>query len=68
MKLSKNLLQAMTIGLAIGATATLTTSCNSIKEDAQVEPKVEAGTEQVENSTEHVENWDDYDCPPCGRG
>lgn len=64
MKLSKNLLQAMTVGLAIGAAASVT-SCSLLTEDAEVKPQ----TEQARKAdTCEGTGVRDYECGPCGMG
>ena len=67
MKLSKNLLQAMTVGLALGATAT---SCSFIAGEAEVTPEtIECTTECDTKCNGHSQTpSDEWDCPPCGLG
>ncbi len=68
MKLSKKLLQAMTVSLALGATVATTSSCSSLKEQAEITPEnevrvISCGINGEEDKSQTV----DY-CPLCGRG
>lgn len=57
----------MTMSLAVGATIAVT-SCNSLKENAEVKPDGEACTVLCgESCSDHKGQTIDY-CPPCGRG
>ena len=63
MKLSKNLIQAIAIGITIGAAS----SCTPVKEASEVHLKTcEEGCDidhgKVEQNNHH------YDCPACGMG
>jgi len=63
MKLSKSLLQAMAIGLAVGAAAP---SCTLLENTNDVKPQEEKASEGKcttdDGQTQH------YDCPACGMG
>lgn len=71
MKLSKKLLQAMTMSLAIGATVT-TTSCSVLSGDVDILPADsdnEKCTENCGTNCEHAKNvFTADDCPACGLG
>ena len=68
MKLSKKLLQAMTMSLTIGAAVATTSSCTSLKENAEITPKSETCTINCGIiCLKHDNEMVDY-CPPCGRG
>lgn len=64
MKLSKNLLQAMAVGLAIGA-AVSTSSCSLLTEESEIEPHMENPKKADKCETEPTA---DYNCPACGLG
>lgn len=67
MKLSKNLLQAMTVGLALGA-VTVTTSCDAVKENTEAKPqKIKCTDACDENCTSNHVIYDEP-CPACGMG
>jgi hypothetical protein len=57
MKLSKKLLQAMTVGLAIGA-VTVTISCDSLRET----------TDACDMKCTSDHEVPEFDCPACGMG
>ena len=68
MKLSKKLLQAMTMSLAVGATV-VGTSCSSLRENAEVTPEAEKCTVQCLVKCEHDKGLFTGDnCPACGLG
>lgn len=71
MKLSKKLLQTMTISLAIGATIT-TTSCTALSGDVEILPAdsdSEKCTEKCDTNCEHADNvYTPENCPLCGLG
>jgi hypothetical protein len=70
MKLSKKLLQAMTMGLAIGATVT-TSSCTALGGDVNILPVAEDDkcTEKCDTNCKHSKNvFTAEDCPACGLG
>lgn len=64
MKLPKQLLQAIVLGLGIAATATVATSCD----------KVEITTSNCDESCTkdgtcvHLQQPEKYNCPACGMG
>jgi hypothetical protein len=67
MKLSKKIIQAMGMSLAVGATVAVT-SCASLKENVEVSPDGKNCTISCgENCTDHKGQTIDY-CPLCGRG
>lgn len=68
MKLSKKLLQAMTMSLAVGATV-VGTSCSSLKENAEVTPQSEKCTVKCLVKCEHGKGvFTGDNCPGCGLG
>jgi hypothetical protein len=68
MKLSKKLLQTMTMSLAIGTTMT-TTSCASLKKNAEVNPAGEKCNIRCIISCGHGKDVFTADnCPGCGLG
>jgi len=68
MKLSKKLLQAMTMSLAVGATVA-GTSCASLKDRAEVAPESEKCTIKCVINCEHGKGVFSHDnCPGCGLG
>ena len=71
MKLSKKLLQAMTMSLAIGATVT-TTSCTAFGGDVDIAPQnpdEEKCTEKCGSNCEHSDDvYTVGNCPACGLG
>jgi hypothetical protein len=64
MKLPKQLLQAIVLGLGMAATATVATSCD----------KVEITTNDCDESCKkdgtcvHLQQQEEYNCPACGMG
>ncbi|MFT4759476.1 MAG: hypothetical protein ACI9XO_002917 [Paraglaciecola sp.] len=67
MKLSKKLLQAMTVGLAIGA-VTVTISCDSLRETTDVTPKKLKCTDACDMKCTSDHEVPEFDCPACGMG
>jgi len=70
MKLSKKLLQAMTMSLAIGATVT-TTSCTALNGDVNILPAEiddEQMSEQCDTDKHGQVVYTVGDCPACGLG
>lgn len=59
MKLSKALLQAMAVGLAIGTVS----SCEKTVDPVDLEPTTEERCDVEQSKDGH-----DYDCPACGLG
>ena len=66
MKLQKSLLQAVALGLALGAS---TASCSILDNSNDVKPQSEekANDENVDDK-ERCEVGHTYDCPACGMG
>ncbi len=65
MKISKSLLQAIALGVAIGGTAT---SCSTLKEgnDLHLETCTEAC--DMDHTQERNDGEVPFDCPACGLG
>lgn len=63
MKLSKPLLQAIALGLAVG---TVTPACSLIENTNDVRPHEEKASEGKGETQECI--YTDYDCPACGMG
>lgn len=64
MKLSKTLLQAIAVGITLGATS----SCSLFEDSKDVHLKSCDESCEIDHANEEVDTYNPYDCLACGMG